>query len=174
MDFYFEKSRSSCCSAKNSCSEFTFKMLNHQSNMFVYVRVYLGEISKHLIKWFSCWFCFLYREQFIEKMQIYTDFLFSGDEDNKLWTSFIEQSDGSAYDDFDTSLYSPIFPTSTPPHHFPGTPNTTSLPLPSIVLDYNHVSTMASICILLAYGFCCHIIQFDMIHVCCSMLHFTK
>ncbi|KAL4584909.1 hypothetical protein LXL04_009520 [Taraxacum kok-saghyz] len=84
-------------------------------------------------------------------MQIYTDFPFSGDEDNKLWTSFIEQSDGSAYDDFDTSLYSPIFPTSTPPHHFPGTPNTASLPLPSIVLDYNHVSTMASICILLAF-----------------------
>ncbi|KAL4579801.1 hypothetical protein LXL04_015967 [Taraxacum kok-saghyz] len=70
------------------------------------------------------------REQFIEKMQIYTDFPFCGDEDNKMWTSFIEQSYGNTYDDFDTSLYSPIFPTSTPPHHFPETPNTASLPLP--------------------------------------------
>ncbi|KAL4560367.1 hypothetical protein LXL04_032517 [Taraxacum kok-saghyz] len=82
-----------------------------------------------------------FTQQFIEKMQSYTDCPFSGDEDNKLWTF--------AYDDFDTSLYSLIFPTSTPPHHFPGTPNTASPPLPPIVLDYNHVSMMASICILL-------------------------
>ncbi|XP_023762764.1 zinc finger CCCH domain-containing protein 15 [Lactuca sativa] len=76
-------------------------------------------------------------------MQNYTGFPFSGDDDdNKLWTSFIEQSDGSAYDDFDAPLYSPIFPTSTPPHHFPGTPNTTPLSLPPIVMDYSHRHSM--------------------------------
>ncbi|KAI3692965.1 hypothetical protein L6452_32790 [Arctium lappa] len=70
-------------------------------------------------------------------MQNYTDFPYSGDPDSKLWSSFMEQSEGGVCDDYDASLYSWIFPTSTPPHHFSVTSNTTTLPLPPIVVDYS-------------------------------------
>ncbi|KAK1416105.1 hypothetical protein QVD17_31893 [Tagetes erecta] len=68
-------------------------------------------------------------------MQSYSDFAYSDDEDSKLWSSFIQQSNGGAYDDFDAQLYSSIFPNSTSPHLYSATANTTTLP-PSI-LDYS-------------------------------------
>lgn len=75
-------------------------------------------------------------------MQSYTDFSYSGGEDSKIWSSFVHQSDSGAYDDFDTPLYSSIFPATTTPHHFSVTPNTTTLPLPPIVLDYSRRHSM--------------------------------
>ncbi|KAI3730612.1 hypothetical protein L1987_61784 [Smallanthus sonchifolius] len=69
-------------------------------------------------------------------MQSYTEFPYNNDEDSKLWSSFIKQSNGGACDDFDTPLYS-IFPTTTSSHIFSVTPNTTTLPLPPSVLDYS-------------------------------------
>ncbi|KAI3817230.1 hypothetical protein L1987_11019 [Smallanthus sonchifolius] len=74
-------------------------------------------------------------------MQSYTDFPYNNDEDSKLWSSFIKQSNGGAYDDFDTPMYSSIFPTTASSHIFSVTPNTTTLPLPlplpPSVLDYS-------------------------------------
>ncbi|KAK9063713.1 hypothetical protein SSX86_017585 [Deinandra increscens subsp. villosa] len=70
-------------------------------------------------------------------MQSYTDFPYSGEEDGKLWSSFIQQSNGGAYDDFDAPLYSSIFPTTSSTHLYSATPNATTLPLPPNLLDYS-------------------------------------
>ncbi|KAK9060029.1 hypothetical protein SSX86_020733 [Deinandra increscens subsp. villosa] len=74
-------------------------------------------------------------------MQSYSDFTYSGDEDGKLWSSFIQQSSGGrgggAYDYFDPPLYSSIFPAVTPQHLFSVSPDTSTLPHQSIVLDYS-------------------------------------
>ncbi|KAJ0954490.1 hypothetical protein HanRHA438_Chr00c16g0850691 [Helianthus annuus] len=42
-------------------------------------------------------------------MQNYTDFSYGNDEDNKLWSSFIHQSNGGMCNEFNTPLYSSIF-----------------------------------------------------------------
>ncbi|KAI3696239.1 hypothetical protein L1987_79250 [Smallanthus sonchifolius] len=68
-------------------------------------------------------------------MHSYTDF--RGDEDSKLWSSFIQQSNGGAYDDFETPLYSSIFPAATSSHLFSVTPGTSTLPHQPIVVDYS-------------------------------------
>ncbi|PWA59305.1 Zinc finger, CCCH-type [Artemisia annua] len=62
-------------------------------------------------------------------MQSFSDFPYTGaDDDSKLWSSFINQTDGGAYD-YEAPLYSSIFPATTPPHHYTVTPNATTLPL---------------------------------------------
>lgn len=75
-------------------------------------------------------------------MQSYTDFPYTEDDDNKLWSSFLRQEDGGAYDDFDPPLYSSMFPATTPPHHFSVNPNTSTLPVPPIVIDYGRRHSM--------------------------------
>ncbi|KAJ0492509.1 putative transcription factor C3H family [Helianthus annuus] len=69
-------------------------------------------------------------------MHSYTDFSYSGDEDSKLWSSFIQQSSSGPFDDFQTPLYSSIFPATTSPHLF-AVPEPSTLPHQQIVVDYN-------------------------------------
>ncbi|KAI7729678.1 hypothetical protein M8C21_031387, partial [Ambrosia artemisiifolia] len=79
--------------------------------------------------------CFSFRELFVDllekKMQSYTDFSYNGDEDSKLWSSFIQQSSSNVYDDFQTPLF------STSPHPFTIPETLTQPHNQPIVLDYN-------------------------------------
>nr|XP_043613820.1 zinc finger CCCH domain-containing protein 15 [Erigeron canadensis] len=67
-------------------------------------------------------------------MQSYSDFPYTGNDNCKLWSSFT--NDGGSFNDLhdsdDKKLYSSIFPTITPPHHF-----TNSTSVPPIVVDYS-------------------------------------
>ncbi|XP_071691778.1 zinc finger CCCH domain-containing protein 15-like [Rutidosis leptorrhynchoides] len=70
-------------------------------------------------------------------MQSYSDFLYTGNDNSNQWSTFLSQPDGATYDDFDSQLYSSIFPTTSPPRHFAVPPNATTvpLPLPPIVVE---------------------------------------